>query len=131
MKKIFRINSSNTFRSIIIEAIMNAPVGYFVTVGPRTRTELQNEKFHAMCGDVARQVEFNGRMLTLQQWKVLFVSAHAKATGEDYDLEVGLEGELVNLRESTAQMGVKRMASLIEYVQAWASENDVVWSEKS
>lgn len=131
MKKIYRLTDSGALRSIIVEAVMNSPSGHYVTIGPRTRTEKQNERFHAMCGDVAKQKEFNGRKLTLQQWKVLFVSAHAKATGLEYDLEVGLEGELVNLRESTAQMGVQRMASLIEYVSAWGAENDVIFDEKS
>ena len=42
---------------------------------------------------------------------------------------IGLEGEVINLRESTAQMSVKRLASLIEYVQAWAVENDVILSD--
>ena len=42
---------------------------------------------------------------------------------------IGIEGEVINLRESTAQMSVKRLASLIEYVQAWAVENDVILSD--
>lgn len=129
MKKVYRLSDSSKLRSVIIDDVMNAPSGHYVTLGPRTRTELQNEKFHALCGDVARQREFNGRLLTLQQWKVLFVSGHAKATGDEYDLEVGLEGELVNLRESTAQMGVKRMGSLIEYVLAWCAENEINLTE--
>lgn len=32
------------------------------------------------------------------------------------DVLPGLEGEYVNIRESSAQMSVKRMASLIEYI---------------
>jgi hypothetical protein len=36
----------------------------------------------------------------------------------------GLEGEFVNLRESTAQMGIKRMISLIEYSQAYLDANE-------
>lgn len=44
-------------------------------------------------------------------------------------MEIGLEGEVINLRESTAHMSVRRLASLIEYVQAWAASNDVVLNE--
>ncbi|MDO9982934.1 recombination protein NinB, partial [Glaesserella parasuis] len=40
------------------------------------------------------------------------------------------EGELVNIRESTAQMSVKRMASLIEYVQAYCDLNGVILNNK-
>jgi len=35
----------------------------------------------------------------------------------------GIEGEFVNIRESTAKMGVKRLNSLIEYIQAWVADN--------
>ncbi|MGF7452571.1 recombination protein NinB, partial [Pasteurella bettyae] len=43
---------------------------------------------------------------------------------------IGLEGEVINLRESTAQMGVKRLASLIEYLTVWGVENGVHFNDK-
>ncbi|MCT8534481.1 recombination protein NinB [Glaesserella parasuis] len=101
-----------------------------VDVKPITRNLEQNAKFHAMCGDIARQVQFNGEWLPLETWKVLLISAHAEATKEGSRLVIGLEGELVNIRESTAQMSVKRMASLIEYVQAYCDLNGVILNNK-
>lgn len=58
------------------------------------------------------------------------VSAHKIATGGQAEMVIGLEGEVINLRESTAQMSVKRLASLIEYVQAWAVENGVKFNNR-
>lgn len=101
-----------------------------VDVKPITRNLEQNAKFHAMCGDIAKQVQFNGEWLPLETWKVLLISAHAEATKEGSRLVIGLEGELVNIRESTADMGVKRMASLIEYVQAYCDLNGVILNNK-
>lgn len=101
-----------------------------VDVKPITRNLEQNAKFHAMCGDIAKQVQFNGEWLPLETWKVLLISAHAEATKEGSCLVTGLEGELVNIRESTAQMSVKRMASLIEYVQAYCDLNGVILNNK-
>lgn len=89
------------------------------------RTLDQNAKFHAMCEDVAKQAEWAGKKRTKDQWKVLFVSAHAIATGRGAEVVEGLEGELVNIRESTAAMSKARLSSLIEYVTAWCSENEV------
>lgn len=43
----------------------------------------------------------------------------------NYELVMRLEGELVNVRESTAKMGIKRMSSLIEYTVAWSELNQV------
>ncbi len=94
------------------------------------RNEDQNAKFHAMCGDVATQARYMGRKLTLLQWKHLFISAHAVATGVPADMVPGLEGEFVNIRESSADMGVRRMASLIEYVMAWGVTNGVRFNDQ-
>lgn len=63
------------------------------------------------------------------QWKVIMVSAHAIATVEPAEMVIGLEGEVVNLRESTAAMSKKRFSSLMEYVLAWGANNDVKFSE--
>lgn len=101
-----------------------------VEVKPITRKLEQNAKFHAMCGDIANQVQFNGEWLPLEAWKVILISAHAQATQEGSRVITGLEGELVNIRESTAQMGVKRMASLIEYVTSWGVLNGVHFNDR-
>lgn len=96
-----------------------------VEIKPLTRTLDQNAKFHAICSDIARQAEYIGRRLDASQWKVLLVSGHAVVTKIGADMVPGLEGEYVNLRESTAQMPVARMASLIEYATAYAVDNGV------
>jgi hypothetical protein len=99
-----------------------------LTISNETRAEIQSRKFHAMCGDVARQCEWAGKKRTAEQWKLLFVSGHAIATKEGAEILPGIENEFLNIRESTAKMGVKRMASLIEYVSAWGAGQDVKWS---
>ena len=101
-----------------------------VKIQPITRNLEQNAKFHAMCQDVASQAEFMGRKLTMEQWKVLFISGHAIATNQKADVVPGLEGEFVNIRESSAQMSVSRMASLIEYVTAYGVANGVKFNDK-
>ncbi|MCK3657245.1 NinB protein [Pasteurellaceae bacterium Pebbles2] len=101
-----------------------------VQIKPMTRNLEQNAKFHAMCQDVANQLEFHGRKLSMEQWKVLFISAHAQATKEGSEIVAGLEGEFVNIRESSAQMSVKRMASLIEYVTAYGVSNGVRFNDR-
>ncbi|MFK5247543.1 recombination protein NinB [Glaesserella parasuis] len=101
-----------------------------IDVKPITRNLEQNAKFHAMCGDIARQVQFNGEWLPPETWKVLLISAHAEATKEGSRLVIGLEGELVNIRESTAEMSVKRKASLIEYTTAWGVSNGVHFNDR-
>ena len=65
-----------------------------------------------------------------QNAKVLFISGHAIATNQKADVVPGLEGEFVNIRESSAKMSVSRMASLIEYVTAYGVANGVKFNDR-
>ena len=96
-----------------------------------TRTGQQNRLLHALFGDVSRQAQWLGKPMTPAQWKLLFVSGHAVATGQGAEVVPGLEGEFLNLRESTARMGKARMASLIDYVMAWMALNGIQPDEAS
>ena len=129
MKRIFVLAHSQA-RQRAIEAVREAPAGLVVTLSEPTRNLDQSAKFHAMVGDIARSgLEWAGKRRSAAQWKALMVSGHAVATKEGADMVPGLEGEFLNLRESTALMSVKRAASLITYVQAWGDLHSVVWSE--
>ena len=109
-------------------AIMSAPDGWVVKLSEPTRSLEQNAKFHAICADLARSgVEWAGKKRTTEQWKVLLVSGHAIATNLGAEMVPGLEGEFVNLRESTARMSKARSTSLIEYALAFCADREVVF----
>lgn len=125
MKKTFILAHEQARRGAVA-AVDAAPDGYVVTISEPKRTSGQNERFHAICGDIAKSgIPWAGKARTAVQWKVLLVSGHATATHEGSDMVPGLEGEFVNLRESTALMSIKRGASLIEYATAFALNSGV------
>jgi hypothetical protein len=106
-----------------LAAVSEAPDGYVVTVAPPTRNGDQNAKFHAICSDLARAgVPWCGKPRDAEAWKVLLVSGHAVATKQGAEVVPGIEGEFLNLRESTARMSKARASSLIEYAQAFAAQ---------
>jgi hypothetical protein len=107
------------------QCLQTVPEGFICEIRKRRRLEVQNAKFHAMVGDIARQATFDGRYLSPAAVKVLLISAHAMVAGEGQELVVGLEGETVNIRESSSEMTVTRMASLIEYTQSWCTGNGI------
>jgi hypothetical protein len=110
-----------------VVAVSQAPEGYCVQIKPPGRNLDQSAKFHAICGDLAKStLTWAGKPRTADQWKVLLVSGHAVATKEGADMVPGLEGEFVNLRESTALMSKSRSASLIEYSLAFCYANGVL-----
>lgn len=117
---------NDRIRRNAIDAVMRAEPGSMVSVGEPKRTLDQNAMFHAICSDIARHgMEWAGKKRSANEWKVLLVSAHTKATDSEVEIVPGLEGEFVNIRESTARMGVKRATSLIEYALAWCAEHGI------
>lgn len=118
MRHFYLINDQ--VRSRACDAVMSSPAGYEVVVKEPTRNLEQNAKFHAICSDLAKMgVQWAGKRRTAEQWKVLLVSGHAVATKEGAEIIPGLEGEFVNIRESTALMSKKRSSSLIQYSEAF------------
>lgn len=124
MTRIFHIETERN-RAYIIEAVKVAPIGNVVRIGESTRSLEQNAKLHALFSEIAAKHLHVRRKLTAQQWKTLFISGHAIATGLGADMIPGLENEYVNVRESSTQMSVARMSSLIEYVMAWQAQQEI------
>jgi len=107
-------------------ALDDAPDGYMADIKPATRTLAQNAYFHDLCGEIAKAgVQWMGKRRTDAQWKVLLISGHGIATGNGAEVIAGLEGEIVNIRESSAQMGIGRLNSLIEYTLAFCVDHAV------
>ena len=133
LKKQFFLRS-NQVRLNCLEFIRELPTDdknpLVVKIQPMTRSLEQNSKLHTLLSDISKQCEFNGKKRDIDTWKMIMVSAHKIAIGGQAEMVIGIEGEVINLRESTAQMSVKRLASLIEYVQAWAVENGVKFNDK-
>jgi hypothetical protein len=126
-KRVFRITATN--RRHIAEQVANLPEGHVIKAGPPTRSLEQNAMLHAMFGELEKKALHYGQRRTAMQWKTLMISAHAIATGLGVEMVPGLEGEFVNIRESSANMTVARMTSLIEYINAWAAQNGVQFNK--
>lgn len=115
-------------RQRAIAGVSRVPIGHVVRITPATRSLDASAKFHAMCGDLAKQLPYAGKKRTLDEWKFLMISGHSVATQEGTEILPGLEGEFLNLRESSSSMSVARMNSLIEYALAYGSQNNIDWS---
>lgn len=124
MKLFFMVHDEARRRAV--QAVQEAPEGYRVEVSEPKRNGDQNAKFHALCSDIARSgFQWMGKPRTADEWKVLLVSGHAVATKLGAEIVPGLEGEFVNIRESTARMTKSRASSLIEYTIAWMEQHEI------
>jgi hypothetical protein len=97
-----------------------------VEIKPKTRSLDQNAKLHSIFSDFANSaLDFGGKRRSADEWKVILISGHSISTGGQGEVIAGIEGELICIRESSAGMSVGRMASLIEYITAYATEMGV------
>lgn len=110
-------------------AIDAAPEGWYVEVKEATRSLEANAALHATLTDVSRQLVYLGKKRSVTFWKGVFVSGWEIATGCKPEIVPGLECEFINIRESTTKMSNKKIASLIEYITAYGSQQGVVWTE--
>jgi hypothetical protein len=105
--------------------LANAPADCSVTFkrGDK-RTLEQNAMIHALCTDVAAQVEWAGKKRDVEAWKDIFTAALMSAKHE-LDVVPGINGGFVLLGMHTSQMNVAEAAELIELIIAFGTEREV------
>jgi hypothetical protein len=93
--------------------------------GPR-RTLPQNDRMWAMLTDVATQKEHCGRKYSTDQWKALFMHA----CGREVQFLPALDGQgFIPWGQSSSDLSVEEMTTLIEFMFAWGAEHGVTFHE--
>lgn len=113
-----------------------------VRVRRDTKSRLQEQKMHAMVGDIARQVKLFGKELPAESWKRILVDAFKHDTKNDPDLKAdwGRFGDIelvpalnhpgfVMVGEQTRKFSMRLSSSFIEWLLFFGAENNVVWSD--
>lgn len=96
-------------------------------VKPVTRSLEQNAKLHAMLTDIARKLEWAGAYRDVEVWKRLLTAAWLRARGEPIEMLPALDGHGVDIVfRRTSELTVPEMIELIEYIQAWAIDKDIL-----
>lgn len=107
-----------------VRVIIAAPSGSVLTVKPPKRTLDQNSRFWAMLSDVSR-AKPGGRSHPPHIWKAIFMNACAYPV----QFEQGLSGEPFPLGFRSSELSKTQMSELMDFIDAWGSENGVPWSE--
>lgn len=118
-------------RPIARRMLDEAPDGHlFSPPKEPTRSLDQNARMWAMLGDVSKQVEWpvNGilQKLSPDDWKDIITAS----LRQENRMAMGIRGGFVMLGESTSRMTIKQMTEVIEFLFAFGTEKDVVWSER-
>lgn len=116
--------ASDAQRIMAKAMIDRAPPNAIVNIREETRTLDQNAKMWAMLSDVSRSKP-NGRMMTTERWKAVFM----QACGHAVQFEIGLDGAPFPIGYSTSKLTKAQMGDLITFIYQWGDENSVKWSE--
>ncbi len=131
-------------RKAICRHVMTADEGYIVTIGPQVKRRIQEEKYHAMIGDIADQCKFMQRTWSKEEWKRLLIDAYVRVARENAKAEgkpdpfsghgevvPSLEGNgFVQLGIQSRGFSIKQAAEFIEYLFAYGSKESVIFGDE-
>ena len=85
----------------------------------------QNRKLQAMCSDVAKQVDWHGGKMSIDDWRHVFVASYRKGQRA----VPGIDGGFVVLGASSRELSISECADVIEIIYAFGAEQGVNWSD--
>ena len=102
-----------------------------LAISDEDRSSEQNAKLHAMLSDIAKQVEHAGKKWNVLIWKRLCTAAWLREEGENATMIPALDGNGFDvIYERTSKLGIKKCASLIEWITAFGAEHQVRWTQR-
>ena len=129
-------------RQRAVQAVREAPDGWVVLVREPRKSRDQEEKYHAMIGDIAKQWRFCERLWDAEDMKRLLIDQFRRDTLKDPDFtELWKSVSAVDMAPAIDGTGVvalgfqsrrfpKKLASaFIEWLYAFGEENAVIWSD--
>ena len=91
----------------------------------------QEEKYHAMLGEIATQAQHLGAKWSTEDWKRLLVDLFAKETGlEGSKIIPSLDGQgIVQLGLQTRNFTKEQAMDFINFLEAWGASNGIFFKE--
>lgn len=120
-----------------VAAVQQAPDGWHVVVDEPTKRRIQEEKYHAMIGDIAKQTTYAGQRWDSEDMKRILIDEFAdamRAAGEplrhDGRLIPSENGRrVIQLGVQSRRFYVKEASAFVEFLYAWGADRGVTWSE--
>lgn len=89
--------------------------------------ERQRRRLNAICGDIARQVDWYGQRLSKDDWRHIMVACYRK----EVRTVPGIDGGFVILGASSRDLTSKEAPEVCEYALAFGAARGVVWTVKA
>jgi len=117
------------FRNAWSKCLIGLKVGkqFQVEIKYKQRSSDQNEKYHAMIGDIAKQAQHLGAKWSSEDWKRLLVDQFLRETENIQGKIVpNLDGTgIVQLGLQTRKFTKEQASEFVEWLYAWSAENGI------
>jgi len=92
-----------------------------------SKTREQEEKYHAMIGDIAKQAQHMGAKWSAEDWKRLLVDQYLREVENIQGKVVpNLDGSgIVQLGFQTRKFTKEQASEFVEWLYAWSAENGI------
>lgn len=97
------------------------------------RSNEQNEKFHAIIGDIAKQAQHMGSKWSAEDWKRLLVDKFMREHWQsDLTIIPNLDSTgIVQLGIQTRKFTKEQASEFVEFLLAWCADNGIELNEKT
>jgi len=102
-------------------------------IKPINKSREQEEKYHAMIGEIAKQAQHLGAKWIAEDWKRLLVDQFCKDTGLTGSKVIpNLSGDgIVQLGFQTRNFTKEQASEFVEWLHSWGANNGITFTEKT
>jgi hypothetical protein len=123
------------FRNAWSKCLNGLKVGkqFQVEIKYKQRSNEQNEKFHAIIGDIAKQAQHMGSKWSAEDWKRLLVDKFMREHWQsDLTIIPNLDSTgIVQLGIQTRKFTKEQASEFVEFLLAWCADNGIELNEKT
>ena len=97
-----------------------------------SRSNEQNEKFHAIIGDIAKQAQHMGAKWDAETWKRLLVDKYVREIGLTSKIMANLDNDgLVQLGFQTRKFTKEQASEFVAFLICWCDQNGIELNDDS
>ena len=113
-----------------VKAALAAGRKLTLEVKDASKSREQEEKYHAIIGDIAKQAQHMGAKWDSETWKRLLVDKYCRETGLNSQIMANLDNDgLVQLGFQTRKFTKEQASEFVEFLLAWCAENGIELKE--
>jgi hypothetical protein len=114
-----------------VKAALAAGRKLTLEVKDASKSREQEEKYHAIIGDIAKQAQHMGHKWDAESWKRLMVDKYLRETGfMNSPIIPNLDGTgIIQLGFQTRKFSKEQASEFVEFLLAWCADNGIELKE--